>query len=188
MQGAVLAGGDSRRMGSDKAEIPLNGEPLWRRQIRVLRDAGAERVMLVRKPGQPAPGDVAVRRDRASGAGPMAGLHAALIAASAPWVAVLAVDMPGIDAAWFRRLRGFCRPGAGAMVRHARACEPLAAIYPAEAIVEITARLGRRDLSLQRLALALAAAGRMALLPLADSERICTVSVNTAVQLKIWQK
>lgn len=183
MHGAVLAGGNSRRMGSDKTEVRLDGEPLWRRQSRVLREAGAERVILVRKPGQPAPEGAEVRRDGTAGAGPMAGLHAALASQSAPWVAVLAVDMPGIDAAWFRWLLGFCRPGAGAMVRHAQACEPLAAIYPAQAINEITARLQRRDLSLQRLALALAAAGRMALLPLSAAAAAQVSSVNTVVQL-----
>jgi len=183
MQGAVLAGGDSQRMGSDKAELVIGGEPLWRRQVRVLREAGADPVFLVRKPGQSAPGGIEVRRDRVDGAGPLAGLEAALNSSLAPWVAVLAVDMPGIDAAWFRELRRLCRPGVGAMARHSQACEPLAAIYPIEALAEVGARLERRELSLQRLALALAAAGRMTLVPISDAEAARTVSLNTAEQL-----
>jgi len=183
MHGVVLAGGDSRRMGSDKAEILIGGEPLWRRQVRVLREAGAERIMLVRKAGQPAPDGIEILRDSVEGAGPMAGLHAALASSSAPWVAVLAVDMPGIDATWFRWLRGLCRPGIGAMVRHSRACEPLAAIYPVGAITEIASRLGRQDFSLQQLALALESEGRMTLVPISDAEAAKTVSVNTVGQL-----
>jgi len=188
MRGAVLAGGDSRRMGSDKSGIVFRGEPLWHRQMEVLREAGAEPVLLVRRPGQSVPEGVACLRDSAVDAGPMAGLQAVLTAGSAPFTAVLAVDMPGIDAAWFRWLLGFCRPGLGAMARHGEICEPLAAIYPTEALLEVTARLEMRDLSLQRLALALAAAGRMTLLPLSAAAAAQTVSVNTAEELKSAQE
>ena len=188
MLGAVLAGGESRRLGYDKAGALLGGEPLWRRQFRVLRSAGAEPVVLVRRPGQETPDGPPCWRDVVRSSGPLGGLHAALSRRSAPWVAVLAVDMPGIDAAWFRWLRGFCRPGVGAMARHASAVEPLAAIYPAEALAEIAARLQRRDLSLQRLALALASAGRMTLLPLPASRAADAESINTPAQRKIWQE
>ena len=82
MDGVVLAGGDSRRMGCDKAEIVIGGEPLWRRQVRVLRTAGADPVMLVRRPGQSAPDGIPILRDGVGDAGPMAGLQAALSAAA----------------------------------------------------------------------------------------------------------
>jgi molybdopterin-guanine dinucleotide biosynthesis protein A/aminoglycoside phosphotransferase (APT) family kinase protein len=186
MRGIVLAGGQSRRLGSDKAEIRVGGEPLWSRQLRVLRDAGASPVALVRRPGQPSPQGVRVLRDLVDGAGPLAGLHAALASGPGPWIAVLAVDMPGIGPAWFRRLLGFCRPGCGAMARHAEACEPLAAIYPAEAMAAVTERLRRRDLSLQGLARELAASGRMMLVPLSAAEAPGAGSLNTAAQLASW--
>jgi molybdopterin-guanine dinucleotide biosynthesis protein A len=32
----LLAGGCSRRMGVDKATLLISGEPLWKRQLRVL--------------------------------------------------------------------------------------------------------------------------------------------------------
>ena len=160
--GAVLAGGASRRMGRDKALLLCRGELLWRRQMRVLRDAGAKPVVLVRRRGQPEL-DEQTRslRDTVEGAGPLAGLHAALAACRTRWVAVLAVDMPHIDAAWFRRLYGFCRAGAGAAARTASGFEPLAAIYPREALPELTTRLRRGDRSLQGLVAELVRAGRM---------------------------
>lgn len=54
LSGAVMAGGQSRRMGSDKALLGLSGEPLWQRQSRVLQAAGATAVGVVRQVGQPA--------------------------------------------------------------------------------------------------------------------------------------
>lgn len=182
MLGVVLAGGEGRRMGRDKAKVILDGEPLWRRQVRVLRGAGAERIVLVRRRDQAPLGYADCRLDVFARSGPLAGLHAALGIGGHPWVAVLAVDMPGISPAWFSWLRGFCRPGAGAIARHAQSLEPLAAIYPAEARGEIAGRLARRDLSVRRLALGLAAAGRMAVvtLPAGAVGRVASLNAPAA--------
>src|SRR5579859_3408011 len=77
--GTVLAGGKSRRMGRDKAMLDRNGEPLWRRQSRVLRELGADPVTLVRRRGQPQlGGNVRLLYDTVDGVGPLAGLHVAL--------------------------------------------------------------------------------------------------------------
>lgn len=179
MLGVVLAGGESRRMGRDKAEVRVEGEPLWKRQVRVLRGAGAERVLVIRRRDQAAIGPCDCRLDVYSRSGPLSGLHAALLVGGHRWVAVLAVDMPGIDAAWFAWLRGFCRPGVGAIARHAQALEPLAAIYPAQARAEVAGRLARRDLSVRRLALGLAAAGRMAVATLPAGASPRSASLNT---------
>ena len=166
MLGVVLAGGEGRRMGREKAFVVHGVEPLWRRQIRVLKGAGAERVVLIRRREQESLDYPDCRHDVYEQSGPLAGLHAALGVRGYEWVAVLAVDMPGIDPAWFLWLRGFCRPGIGAAARHGDVLEPLAAIYPCEALGEVEARLGRRELSVRRMALALAAAGRLTLVSL----------------------
>ncbi len=179
MLGVVLAGGESRRMGRDKALVQVDGSALWLRQVRVLRAAGAQRVVVIRRRGQ-APLDQAdCRTDTYGGSGPLAGLQAALGIGGHRWVAVLAVDMPGIDAAWFSWLRGFCRPRSGAIARHAAAPEPLAAIYPALAWADATARLTRRDLSAGRFALGLAASGRMTVVTLPAGLLRRVASLNT---------
>jgi molybdopterin-guanine dinucleotide biosynthesis protein A len=178
MLGVVLAGGEGRRMGFDKAGLMLGTEPLWSRQARVLRDAGAERVLVARRRGQapvPHPGRCL---DVFSGSGPMAGLHAALSTGARGWVAVLAVDMPGMDPRWFAWLRGFCGEGVGAAARHIGCIEPLAAIYPSESLGEVEMRLSRRDLSMQRLVAALAASGSMRIVPLAAASAGRAASLN----------
>jgi len=188
MIGVVLAGGESRRVGFDKAWALLGGEPAWRRQVRVLRSAGADPIVLVRRPGQAAPDGIMCWRDAIAGAGPLAGLHAALARRQAPWIAVLAVDMPGIGPGWFRWLSGFCRQGVGAIARHPAALEPLAAIYPAEALAEIEARLWRHESSLQRLALALAAAGRLRIVPLPAAQAARVASLNAPAEWTDWAR
>jgi molybdopterin-guanine dinucleotide biosynthesis protein A len=185
MVGAVLAGGESRRMGTDKALLEFDGLPLWQRQARVLREAGIDDLVIVRRPGQPDLSDTLPHRhDAFQGAGPIAGLHAALkysLARPEPaaGVAVLAVDMPAIDATWFAWLARHCRPGAGAVARHADGFEPLAAIYPAAALPVIEARIQREEYSLQGLVGALIESELMAIALLPEAERTRVANWNT---------
>jgi molybdopterin-guanine dinucleotide biosynthesis protein A len=178
MLGVVLAGGESRRMGRDKANVDVLGTVLWRRQVGVLRDAGAGRVVLIRRRDQDPIDYPDCHFDLFPGSGPLAGIHAALELGGDPLVAVLAVDMPGIDAAWFEWLLGFCRPGLGAVAGSAPTLEPLAAIYPAEALPEVAARIARRELSVQGLAAGLAAAGKMAVVGVPESYAGRMASLN----------
>ena len=177
LTGAVMAGGQSRRMGQDKALLVLQGEPLWLRQARVLRDAGAGVVAIVRQREQAPlalPPNLCLWHDAVIGAGPLAGLHAALSVCETEWLAVLATDMPRIDASWFQWLGTSCRPGGGALARTAAGHEPLAAIYPRTALAEVTRRLERGQRSLQPLADALIANGQMTgvVLPTAETWRM----------------
>lgn len=182
LAGAVLAGGESRRMGRDKARLRVGAERLWQRQVRILVEAGAEPVVVVRRPGQRALGrEVPHVRDGFPGAGPLAGLEAALRATEAAWVAVLAVDMPAMDAAWFRRLRRRCRAGVGAVGQGPEGFEPLAAIYPREALPAVVRRLGRGERSMQALVAGLVRARRMAIVRLTRKELWRMENWNTPI-------
>jgi len=187
--GAVMAGGASRRMGRDKALLSLDGEPLWLRQARVLREAGAITVGVVRQREQTplaVPTGIALWHDAVGGAGPLAGLQAALGAGETERVAVLAVDMPRIDAGWFRWLLGFCAPGGGALARHLNGgYEPLAAIYPCAALAEVTRRLttgGER--SLQSLVDRLIGDGLMTSVPLPPDDAWRVANWNTSAEVE----
>ncbi len=187
LTGAVLAGGQSRRMGQDKALLTLEGESLWRRQARVLQAAGAARVGVVRQREQAAlilPPSLSLWHDTIIGAGPLAGLHAALQACETEWLAVLATDMPRIDAGWFRWLGRHCRPGCGAVVRHTNGhFEPLAAIYPRDVLPEIEHRLSGNVLALHHLIESLIAQGRLASVPLPAGEAWRTANWNTPAEV-----
>jgi molybdenum cofactor guanylyltransferase len=159
LTGVVLAGGMSRRMGRDKATITHGSQPLWQRQREILRHAGAVVTAIVRRPGQTPlglPEDCLLWHDEATDAGPLAGLHVALRECRTSQLAVLAVDMPGIDAWWFQWLGSYCGSSVGAMAcRPDGRYEPLAAIYPRIALAEATRRLQGNDFSLQALAASL---------------------------------
>jgi molybdopterin-guanine dinucleotide biosynthesis protein A len=167
-------------MGRDKARLRVGGVELWRRQLGVLAGAGARPALLSLRPRQRSfgwrGGEI---RDAAAGAGPLGGLAAALAACPAPHLAVLAVDLPNIDSAWFARLRRSCRTGRGAVVRGPGGYEPLAAIYPREAGDLCMARRRAGKLSLQGLLAALARRGRMAVLPMRGTDSARLANWNT---------
>jgi molybdopterin-guanine dinucleotide biosynthesis protein A len=174
LTGAMLAGGQSLRMGRDKATLVHEGRPLWERQTAALRAAGADPIAVVRQPGQTPlglPADVLLWHDTVIDAGPLAGLHTALKESRTLLVAVLAVDMPRIDAWWFQWLGSFCGSNIGAMARRPDgAHEPLAAIYPRTALTETAPRLDAGNRSLQSLAIALMSRHLMRSVPLPANE------------------
>jgi molybdopterin-guanine dinucleotide biosynthesis protein A len=186
LTGAVLAGGESRRMGRDKAGLVVDEIPLWQRQVNMLRSAGAGVVGVVRRPGQAPlhlPADVPLWQDAVSGIGPLAGLHAALTTCRTPWLAVVATDLPRLEAGWFRWLGGLCSPGRGAMARLPDGpYEPLAAIYPKAALAEVTRRLGGPEYSLQSLAAKLVAQELLATAMVPEADRGQLENWNTPAE------
>jgi len=143
-------------MGRDKALLELDGIPLWRRQQEVLAAAGAREIFLSARPGQAwvrdaAKAFTAVVHDAMPGCGPMIGLTAGLERASYPWLAVLAIDLPGVTPQWFSELQAQSAPGVGVVGRKGGFFEPLAAIYPREVIWLAWEALVRGEYSLQRL-------------------------------------
>lgn len=128
---AVLAGGQSRRMGRDKALLSLNGRRLLDRQIDTLRALGPAELLLSGRPevDYAVPG-VRLVYDETPNQGPLAGIIAVLSATTAPSVVVLAVDMPAMTPDFLGRLLAAARPAAGAIARTAGHWEPLAAVYP----------------------------------------------------------
>jgi molybdopterin-guanine dinucleotide biosynthesis protein A len=106
----ILAGGKSTRMGQDKAWLMLDGRPLVMRVIdrmlplvdEVLVSTNQPDAFDVWLPGLPVPAHTVV--DRYPGAGPLAGLHAGLLAACCDLVLTLATDMPFVAPALIRYL------------------------------------------------------------------------------------
>ena len=167
--GVLLAAGRSVRMGRDKALLPCGGEPMWRRQWRLLEAAGAGEIFLSARTEQDwVPKDVTTLADAGAGAGPLAGIAAALARCRTTHLIVLAVDLPQMAPEWFGQLAADCAPGRGAVGRRGKFYEPLAAIYPTELRNAAEAALRSGDYALQAF---LAAAGtRMSVHEIGDQE------------------
>lgn len=100
--GVVLAGGASRRFGSDKALALVDGRPLLDHALAAL--AGCDAIAVA---GRDWPGVLALPDRPGPGLGPLGGLNAALRHAAAhgfDHVASLPVDCPALPADWLARL------------------------------------------------------------------------------------
>jgi molybdopterin-guanine dinucleotide biosynthesis protein A len=117
--GTILAGGQSRRFGADKALALLAGQPLITHALAALAGCAAIAVA-----GRDWPGALHLPDRPAPGLGPLGGLNAALhhaAAAGFSHVASLPVDVPGLPADWLARL--------GAGPAHALG-QPLVGLWP----------------------------------------------------------
>ncbi len=130
----ILAGGNSSRMGRDKAFLEIDGRTLLDHQIDTLVAAGAEDILISGRAGV----DYSmfgchVLTDEFPETGPLAGIHAALKNSKRALTLVLAVDLPEMNAMFLRSLL-MAATDRGVIPRVAGQVEPLAAVYPRPAL------------------------------------------------------
>ena len=146
----LLAGGKSSRMGRDKSALPVNGEPLWRRQLAVLRATEPAEIFISGKSDGPyADCGVEILADEIPDCGPLGGIATALRRCTSEFLLVLAVDMPAMTAEFLRSLlEESQRNAVGVVPSMSARLEPLAAIYHrvALAIADECLRTGERKL------------------------------------------
>ena len=188
--GVVLCGGRSVRMGSDKALLELEGRTLLEHAVATLR-ALTPHVFLATGPAARYP-ELGLERvlDRAGGAGPLAGLCAALEHARARgtrWLLALACDVPHVRPQVFRALHARAqREGAQAcLLETEEGLEPLIAVYSTECLPAVERALLRGE---KRLIAFHEAPLRIARLALAELPRElaadCTRNLNTPEEFR----
>lgn len=118
IEGFILIGGASSRMGTDKARLRLGNETFVER-IAISLAAVAGKVSLVGSSQLNGEWFMPIVPDIYRGCGALGGVHAALASCHAPWAAVVACDLPFVTAELLARLALF-----------AAASEDLAAIAP----------------------------------------------------------
>lgn len=99
----VLCGGQSTRMGRDKASLPFGDDTLLTRAIRIVSSV-VEDVVVVARRDQAIPDGLVVVRDPVDDQGPLAGLITGLHASRGELVFVTACDMPLLQPAVITRL------------------------------------------------------------------------------------
>lgn len=175
----LLAGGESRRMGVDKATLAFAGEPLWQRQFNLLHSSGPE-VIWISARARPrwCPPDLTVVLDAPPSHGPLSGIAAALSQMRTTHLLALAVDMPAMSLEFLRKLRDLCRPGCGVIPANGDFFEPLAAIYPIESANKATEALRKNELSLQTFARSLCESQHLRSCALSEAERALFQNLN----------
>jgi molybdopterin-guanine dinucleotide biosynthesis protein A len=138
----VLAGGASQRMGTNKALLLVDEqETLVSRVVANLRALSDDILLVSNTPELYAGLDVRHVSDQFQGAGPLAGLHAGLLAARHPWAFVAACDMPLIDHRLVRFMAVLTAGYDAVVPKVGESSEPLHAIYSRACLPAIETRL-----------------------------------------------
>lgn len=145
LSAAVLTGGQSRRMGFDKALAEIDGTPLLKRTLDVLRSISDDVFAVGFRPEYQGFG-VPVHHDSAPERGPLGGIADALRVAEHEHVLVVACDMPFLSVNLLEALAGEPRDYDVLVPVADGGLQPLHAIYSGRCLAAISARLRRGDL------------------------------------------
>lgn len=142
----ILAGGDSRRMGQDKAMLVFSGQPLIQAAIDRLQPLFPAMLLSVRqlRPEMKLPQVL----DFQSDGGPLTGLLSALAQVTTSWAFAVGCDMPFVSPALVEQLAAR-RAGYQAVVPVVQGrVQPLLAFYSRDCMAPMRASLALGDKSL----------------------------------------
>jgi molybdopterin-guanine dinucleotide biosynthesis protein A len=143
----VMAGGESRRMGTDKASLLLDGRTLLQSVIATMQQVFPKVIVSVRQPRTEI--DLPQICDEQPDGGPLAGLVASLGSITTPWAFAVACDMPFVAPEVVELLAG-CRLQQQAVVPIVHGYpQPLAAFYSASCLAPLRANLAAQQKSLR---------------------------------------
>ncbi len=150
--GVILAGGLSRRLGRDKALVPIGDQPLIQRVIQRVEQLSQEIVVVVsdqnRAEELPLDQEHRVVLDRYPGTGSLGGIFSGLDAASNGWTLVVACDMPFLNLALLRRMMALTEDADAVVPIIDGRPEPTHALYSKACLPFIEPRLISGDLKI----------------------------------------
>jgi len=137
IEGFILAGGASSRMGEDKSLLRLDGRTFVESAADALRSVSTS-VGVVSSRHEAETHGLPLVRDLHAGLGALGGLHAALASCRAEWAAILACDLPFMTGQFFERLASMRNDGLDAIVpiQEDGRVQPLSALYRARVCLE----------------------------------------------------
>lgn len=129
MDGFVLAGGKSSRMGRNKALMDVGGIPIIQRVADALVKAANRVTVIANTPEDYGFLRLPIREDLVTGIGPLGGLYTALRIAETDACFVLACDLPMVRPELLRRLAEEAAGVDAVVPRTADGSHPLCAVY-----------------------------------------------------------
>jgi molybdopterin-guanine dinucleotide biosynthesis protein A len=144
VSGAILAGGQSRRFGSDKSIAEVAGERLIDRVLAAMRPV-VDEVLVVGGARLALGADVCKVDDAFPGAGPLGGLATALAAARKERVLLLGCDLPLVTEKLLRALLDRAGEVDAVVPQGPRGLEPLCAVYEKTCLGPVRDALARGE-------------------------------------------
>lgn len=158
VSGFVTAGGQSSRMGRDKAWLEIGGRALIERVLDALRAVASEVVIIANTPVYERLG-VAVIADANPGIGPLEAIRVALAHSRTPWVILVGCDLPFVTPDLFAYLLSVAEqqeraesPAVAVVPQNGAGLpEPLCALYSTAALAAVTELIGEGERKVSRL-------------------------------------
>lgn len=153
--GIILCGGQSKRMGQPKAWLPIGGELMLPRVVRLLGEAVTPLVLVaaLEQHLPELPSDVMVARDDVAGRGPLQGIAAGLAAmrdrVDAAFVS--SCDVPFLRPAFVHRMIELLGSNSICVPFAAEHYHPLAAVYRVEVLDTVRNLLAKDSLQVMSL-------------------------------------
>jgi molybdopterin-guanine dinucleotide biosynthesis protein A len=129
MTGIVLAGGESRRMGRDKAFLTLDGIPLIEHVLRTLHGMFPRTIIVTNNPAAYALYDAVVVTDVVDKPGPLTGIYSGLLHSTDEHNFLVACDMPFLNGGLISYMAGLVNDQDIVVPMIAGRVEPLHAVY-----------------------------------------------------------
>jgi molybdenum cofactor guanylyltransferase len=152
--GVILAGGRSSRMGANKAEMILEGEPLLVRVVRRLSPAVDDLLIIGPQSLESLAPQVRVIGDAVPAIGPLGGLYTALRSTTSARVVLAACDMPFIRSGLVRAMLTLAEEHQevdAVVLRANERIQPLHAVYSRRCQPMVERALAAKDHSLHAL-------------------------------------
>lgn len=183
--GVLLAGGQSRRFGSNKALASLGGYRLIEYPAQVLAGLFRELLLISNSPELYAFLKWPMARDLHPGGGPLAGIEAALSHAATPYIFVAACDMPRLNRALITHLCTLADGYDAVIPMTARGWEPLHGVYSRSVLPTISAALadGKHKLQMVLSGLKVREVGEAEMLAVSETARESFRNINTVDDL-----
>jgi len=152
VSGVLVAGGKSRRMGSDKRFLELAGKRVFDRTLALLEVLFSENFIVL---AEPVPGlqcgTARIVYDRVPNAGSLGGLYTGLLTATHERSFAVACDMPFLDPEVIRFMASF-DPSADVVVAEVKGqLQPLHAMYSRRCTPFLRGMADQQDLKIQHL-------------------------------------
>ena len=141
----ILAGGKSKRFGTDKALYPYKGKPLIRTVIEIVKKITDKIIIVTNSPKKMEFINYPKYKDLIPGSGSLGGIYTGLYYSNAKVNIVLPCDMPYVSAACIKFLIDNTNGNDITVPFHKNMLEPLCAIYSKKCLPFIKTQIETKD-------------------------------------------